>query len=349
MAIKMPDLGKLKLLGNFQSKKTETFALGIDIGTSTIKAVKLKIAKDAIELIGSSLEHVQVDLVPVLKKIGQELGSTKVNFSLAGPSTIIRYAPFPRMQTEELRQSLKFEAQKHIPFSVADVQLDASILRSDLPDNKMMVLIAAAKKELLTQRLKILDEAGLHPHSAGLDSLALINAFNYNYAGEEGVAHKTIALLNIGATLSNVNILEDGLPKLSRDIHTAGNHLTQKILDSIGGDFKSAEEAKLAGPSDKAAKIAAATEAVLANLAREVRISFDYYESQNASSVSKIFLSGGSAGLAGIKETLTGLLGIEVELWDPCRKILVNNPKEAEKIKAQSHCFAVAMGTALRG
>ncbi|MEI6631863.1 MAG: pilus assembly protein PilM, partial [bacterium] len=202
----------------------EKIILSLDIGTSGIKFIKLRFAKEGIELCGFGAEPTQADLEPLLKNIAQSQNIKKANISVCGPSSIIRYVNFPKMTAQELAQSLKFEAQKHIPFTVSEVNLDAAILKSDLPDNKMLVMLAAIKKEFLEQRLKLIESAGLHVSNVDIDSVAIINAFNFNYTKEDLPQSKSIALLNIGSSFSNLSILEDGMPHLSRDIQVAGNN-----------------------------------------------------------------------------------------------------------------------------
>jgi type IV pilus assembly protein PilM len=327
---------------NFKNKlQKEKLSLGLDIGTAKVKSVKLKFSKESVELCG-------FDTVPSLKEIVPLLEIKKVNISVSGPSVIIRYVSFPMMKASELKQALKFEAQKHIPFPIAEVNLDGYILKQDLPDNKMLVLVSAVKKEVVSQRLKIIEEAGLRVNVIDIDSLALINAFNLNYSQEKETKTKTVALLNIGASFSNLNILEGNSPRLSRDIHIAGNNFTQRISDMLGIDFKSAENLKLNPDKEKLPQVSSALEPVLTNLATEIRTSFDYYESQNASSVVKIFLSGAGSKFSGLKDMLANLLDIEVEYWDPLKKINIAKNLDAARLKASADQLGVAVGLALR-
>lgn len=356
-----PKFGALK---NKFSK--ESFSVGLDIGSTAIKLIKLKFLKETVELCGFDivpLESGQKGLDSLLKNIAHTQNISTVNISVSGPAAIIRYVNFPKMLPEELKQALKFEAQKYIPFSVEEVNLDSSILKSDLPDKKMLVLLAAAKKEFLNQRLKLIESAGLKPSLVNIDSIALINAFNFSYSKQENPEHKALALLNIGAAQSNLNILEDGIPFLSRDINIAGNQFTQKIADIFGVDFRTAENLKLHPDKERADKVATAIESVLANLAAELRISFDYYESQSASSVGKIFLSGGGSLFTGLKDMLTGIFDIKIDYWNPLNKIRIpsnigpkNFPeaaagKAADKnlngLKPLSIQSAIAIGLAL--
>lgn len=336
-------LSKIKLPGG-----KDRFSIGLDIGTQSIKSVKLKINGNAAELVAFDLEESQLDPVNVLKKIKHAQNADLVNTSFCGSSTVIRYVNFMRMSKLELRQALKFEAQKHIPFSVEEVNLDAEILRDDLPENKMLVLIAAIKKELIPQRIRVLENAGLRPNIIDIDSLALVNAFNFNYPKTDLSEGKSVCLLNIGSTITNVNILDNGLVRLSRDIHSGGANFTKKIMEIFGMDFKAAEEFKINPPEDKADKIKAAVESVLTNLASEIRTSFDYYESQNTANVVKIFLSGGASKITGLKEMLTACLGIPVETWDPFKQIKIPDAIDTQKLNKFSSQFNVAVGLAIR-
>jgi len=325
----------------------EKFSIGLDIGTQSIKSVKLKVNGNSFELAAFDIEESQLDPVDVLKKIKHAQSADIVNISFCGSATVIRYVNFLRMSKSELRQALKFEAQKHIPFSLEEVYLDAEILKDDLPDNKMLVLIAALKKEFIQQRLKSLEGAGLRLNIVQIDSLALINAFNFNYPKIEILENKSICLLNIGSTITNVNIIDSAAARLSRDIHSGGANFTKKIMDIFSIDFKAAEELKLKADPEKADKVKAAVESVLTNLALEIRTSFDYYESQNNSNVIKIFLSGGASKTPGLKEMLAGFLGIEVELWDPFKQIKINDKLDTVKLNQFSGQFNVALGLAL--
>jgi len=329
-----------------KSKKTSS-NIGLDIGTSTVKLVELKFLKDTVELARFNLEPMQADLNSQLKRI---VPSQAINISVSGVSTVIRYIDFPRMNEVELKQALKFEAQKYIPFPINEVNLDSHILKKGLSDSKMLVLVAAVKKDFINQRLKLIQEAGIKANIIDLDSLALVNAFNFSYSEEErkDLKNKAVALLNIGASMSNLNILENGLPVLSRDIYIAGNNITQKIQDIFSIDVKSAEELKLNIDKERMDKVVTAAESVLSDLAKELRVSFDYYESQSSSSVARILLSGGGSRFSGLKDMLANLLGIEVESWDPFKQIGIAGNIDSERVKALSGQLAVAVGLALR-
>jgi type IV pilus assembly protein PilM len=321
--------------------------IGVDIGTAQIKAVNIKSTKDQVELTGFGIEPSKLELEKVLKKILHDQSGLPVNISVSGQQSVIRYVPFPRMSSLELKQALKFEAQKHIPFSISEVNLDGYILKDSLPDNKMLVLIAAVKKDLVNQRLKLVEGAGYRVGLVSVDSIALVNLFNFNYPFVPSEEKNTVALLNIGASTSNLNILDEGVPRFSRDIHISGNTFTQKVADILSIEFMEAEKLKITPEIDKLNKIKAALESALINLAGEIRASFDYYENQGASMVGKIFLSGGGAKLFGLKDKLKHLLNIEVEEWDPLRRLKIASSVDLSKLKAIQGELAVALGLAL--
>jgi type IV pilus assembly protein PilM len=326
----------------------EQLSFGLDIGASQLKFVKLKTGKST-RLEDFAVLDAGADLSESLKKISEKCANKPVNISVSGNSVVIRYAMFPKMDRSELKQALKFEAQKHIPFSVADVELDAFILKDDFPDNRMLVLLAAVKKDYIAAKLKVLADAGIKVALVDVDSVALTNAFNFNYPFDPAQKHKTIAVVNIGTSASNLNVIEDGIPRLSRDIHVSGNNLTKKMVDMYNIEPQEAEEIKKSQDSEKLAKYSRAIESVVGDMASELRISFDYYESQSVSSVSSIFLSGGSSKVCGLREILSSTLGIETQYWNPFEKINSVENIDAQKLSGFSSELAVAVGLALRG
>jgi len=325
----------------------ENFSTGVDIGSAQIKVVKLKISKDQTELAGFDIEPSKFDLGEVLRHVLDPHSGLPVNISVSGQQSVIRYVNFPRMNESELKQALKFEAQKHIPFSVSEVNLDGYILKDDLPDNKMLVLIAAVKKDLVNQRLKLVEGVGYRVDVIDIDSIALVNAFNFNYPFSAAGERKAVAILNIGSSTTNLSILDEGIPRLSRDMHIAGNAFTQKIADIFSLEFTEAEKLKITPEPGKLNKIKAGIESALASLAGEIRTSFDYYESQGTSNVGKIFLSGGSAKFPGLKDMLEHFLNIEVQEWDPLKQVKISSEIDMAKLKGVQGELAVALGLAL--
>lgn len=334
------------------AKKTN-FKFGLDIGSSAIKIIKLS-EHDNIRRIEdfsiSDNPREKAGLAVLLKNFLNDVGvaSYPIHTALSGQNVITRYVSLPAMADDDFRKALRFEAQKYIPFAIEEVEYDGYILKRDLPGNKMSVLIAAAKKDLVHQRINLLKDLGFRLAVVEIDSLALVNLFNFNYAQNEELKNKTTALLNIGATITNLNILERGIPCLSRDIHIAGDNFTTKISDIFGVDSKNAERLKKNLDEEKIGKAKSAIEPILSQLIQEIRTSFDYYESQSVLNVEKIFLIGGGSLFPEIKENLNHHLGIEIDIWDPLINFALAETLDNAKIKADSSQLAVAIGLAMR-
>lgn len=341
----------MRFLEKFKLNKKQEEAVGLDIGSSSIKAIALEIGEKEASLKNFNITEITggIDLESSVKSALDSLGvkDESINISLSGQSVVIRYVWLPLMSERELVSSLKFEAAKLIPFSIEEVNIDSYILKQDVSNNKMLVLIVAAKKDAVSEHIKLLHDLGFKIGIVDVDSLALINAFNFNYHSEEEKdLPKVFALLNIGASVSNLNILEGGVPVFSRDIYIAGNNFSKKIADSFGIDFTEVEKLKINLDKEKLGKIISSVESVVSNLVSEVRISFDYYESQTASSVEKIFLSGGGSLFYNLKDNLNHLLGIDIDYWDPTKRVTFLG--DTHKIKSSTTQFAVALGLAMR-
>lgn len=350
--IKLTNLTKLSEKLKFNKKPP--VCVGLDIGSSSIKAMALEWKEQKFSLRNFSLIDMPPQGAELSSSVKKALSSLEVrnpivNVSLSGQPVIIRYAWLPRMTAKELASSLHFEAAKLIPFAVSEVNVDSCILKQDASNNKMLVLIVAAKKEAVSERIALLKNAGINLGIIDVDSLALINAFNLNRPADKNKdLPKVFALLNVGASVSNLNILEAGIPVFSRDIYIGGNSLSKKISDFLGVDFKAAEAQKINPDKDKLDRIMSAVEPVFSSLASEIRISFDYYESQGASSVEKILLSGGGSLLHNFKDNLTRILGIDTGYWEPLSQVEFAAGYDAEAIKSCAAKFAVALGLALR-
>jgi len=333
--------------------KKSKLSIGLDIGSNFIKAVKIEksdkyLVKDFIIQKIQSQQNLSVILKEVLEKIKAK--DIPLNISLSGQNVVCRYATIPLLSDLEFKNSLKFEITKYTPFLPADIYFDGYILRKDEKQNKMLVVIVAVKKEYLNQRLKLMKEIGYELNVVDIDCLALVNCFNFNFSKNKDLINKTVALLNIGDSLSNLNILEKDTPLLSRDIRIGGKEITSRISLDLSCSLEEAERIKIKATSDKEEleRIKPSLENVLSFLAHELRISFDYYESQSASTVEKLYLCGGQVLLKDIKDILANYLGIETEIFEPLEGFVLDENLDIEKIKVNSLQLAVALGLALR-
>ncbi len=305
----------------FNKKKKEKTRIGLDWGFSSLKVVVLESRDDKHILKEAKIIQLpskELNLNSLLKDLDLSVG---VNLGVCGPNVMIRYTSMARMNEAEFKNSLRYEAASHFPFSIDKLNIDGVILK-DMPDNQMLVMLAAAKKDFIQQRLKLFQEAKIKVNILDIDSLALINAFNYTHphTKENNILSGAITLLNIGASVTNTNVLEDGIPHFSRDINIAGNDFARESSRTIS----------------------------ITNFVSEIRKSFDYYESSSAAVINKIFLSGGGSLAAGLVEELEKNLGIQIEQWDPFSNFEFAVGLDEQDIRKNSARFAVAVGLALR-
>ena len=281
--------------------------------------------------------------------------------SLSGNSVIVRYVKFPQLTKAELMSTLATEAEPFIPFDINEVQLGFHILAQIVEEGqkKMETVLVAAKKDLVMQRLEILQGAGLNPTIIDVDSFALENVYE-RVRDTKNEAGATL-YLNIGHMVTNLSIIENGMTKVVRDIFISGNTLTKSIMKAFQADFAKAEELKkqygvIVDPAEKekalqegareALGVSQAVTTVVKDLVSEVHRSVDFYLSQGPErSIGRIVLMGGTARLKNLSKHLSAELKVPVSVLDPF-EFLSEPPAEIPPEHAPA--FAVAVGLALR-
>jgi type IV pilus assembly protein PilM len=354
--------------------------LGLDIGSHTVKAVQFVKKGEQLRLV--SLAHMEIppeiqeEADPALHNdmlanaIKQMLKENKINAkeavtSIAGDNVIVRYVKLPKMSEEELKNVISYEGEQYIPLAINQVVMDHTILGEleEEGSTKMEVLLVAAKEEIVDEHIRLLQLAGLNPALIDVDSFALQNAYELNY----GVIDETIGLIHIGAKLTTINILENGVTHLTRDVAVAGNNFTREIQREFDVTFHQAEELKcqegevpietedilqmeMPKKQNNAKRIGDAIAPVLNKLIAEIQRSFDYYTTSiRKRPVSRIILSGGTSRLKNLDKYLNQKLDIAVELNNPFKEIMVGEKEfDTEFITHNAQIFNVGVGLALR-
>lgn len=344
----------------FFSKTIEPIAL--DIGSSFIKLVQLKGSKGNYHLSKFGItplppevivEGAVMDAARVVDAIKELLASQHVKtkevvLSVSGSSVIIKRITVADMTDEELSESIKWEAEQYIPFSIDDVNVDFQKLGPGLQEGQADVLLVAVKKDKINDYINLVKEAGLDPVVLDVDAFALANMYELNYDLEAGIT----ALLNIGASVMNINILKDGTSIFTRDITVGGNRYTEALQRDLGLTFEDAEKVKRgetadgAGPDQVAAIMASVTEDIVA----ETQRSLDFFRSTTGSEqVSRVLVSGGCARIGNFTSVLAQRIEIPVEITNPFKNIKVDpkrfNPAQLQEAGPQS---AIAVGLAIR-
>jgi type IV pilus assembly protein PilM len=340
--------------------------VGLDIGSSAIKLLQLKATKKGYVLEKFGIKTIDPELivdgavmdagrvVDALKDLLREQGVKvkDVVISVSGHSVIVKKINVPPMTEEELDESIKWEAEQYIPFDVNDVNLDFHILpTADAADGKdtMTVILAAVKKDRLSEYTSLVTEAGLNPVVVDVDAFTLENVYGDAYGT---MGSEVVALVNIGASVMNIHIVKGGNFSFTRDISTGGNRYTETIQRDLNVSYEAAERAKRGETVDgvNPDAVAEVISTMNGELAAEIGRSFDYFRSTSTQeTIDRVLLSGGTAKLGGLAPFLSERLGVPVELMDPFRHIKIN-PKtvDPEMIAEVGPQASVVVGLATR-
>ena len=206
------------------------FGFGLDVGAANIKLACIKRVKKELQLVDLVLQK-GIEPAPIKGEIERILSENKLKegevvTSVSGPSVVVRYVDFPDMSEGEVKNAIALESERFLPFRFEDVNLDVQVLKgASESKGKMHVLIVAARKEIIKKRLDFLDSAGLIPIAIDVDALSLANCFEK----ETVTSTNAIGLLNIGATFTNLCIIEEGIPCFTRDIPLGGNTISSHL------------------------------------------------------------------------------------------------------------------------
>ncbi len=320
-------------------------AIGIDIGSFSVKLIELEDKRGRYSLVRCGLNPVvNGDTRSALEQFISKgrLPSRRVNISISGSSAIVRYIEMPPMKKEELRSAIKFEASKYLPFDINDCIIDCAML-DRTSSGSQRVLLAAVKKNEVDRLLGLFKELGLEVNVIDIDSFALVNSFNRAMGKKDG--NETCALINLGARFSNMNIIMKGDIYFTRDVLWGGMDITERIKSAMGINLDEAEALKQR-PAEKRQDVVNVTAPVLERFTSQIRMSFDYFESQFGKVIEGLYISGGSSYLFNIVDFLKENLGVNVAMWNPFEGISIL--EKSEDLETWPAIFAVALGLALR-
>src|ERR1700678_3231571 len=299
----------------FNLGKTKSL-IGLDIGSSSVKAVELKKTKAGYELVSYGIETLAQDTVvdgaimdapSVAEKIisifdGQKIKAKDVATSVSGHSVIVKRVSMPLMTEDELYDRVQAEASQHIPFDIADVNLSHQLLEAT--ENQMDVLLVAVKKDKILNHTNVLAQAGKSPMVVDIDAFALQNCFEVNYEPDPS---QVVALLNVGASVMNINIVRGWTPLFTRDVSVGGNQYTDALQKELDLSFEDAERLKhgeniAGGAGEDRAPILPPVTAILV---LEIQKTFDFFRATaTGETIQKIVVAGGSARVPGLMDVL---------------------------------------------
>jgi type IV pilus assembly protein PilM len=341
-------------------------AVGLDIGSSSIKLVQLKEKKGGWALLafGSAplppeaiVDGALMNSSAIVQAIQELVSQHKVKgkevaIGIRGHSVIIKKIQLPKVTQEELDESIQWEAEQYIPFDVKDVNIDTQILTPEGDAaGQMDVLLVAAKKDMINDYTSVCAEAGLSATVVDVDAFAVQNAYEANY---DVPPEESIVLVNVGAAVTNINILARGTTAFTRDITMGGNAFTEEIQKQLNISYDEAEALKVGGQGETDAVVPQEVERVIQGvadqLAGEIQRSLDFFSSTAADSrVARVFLSGGTARIPAIFRAIEGRAGVPVEILNPFKDVEVDNRRfDPNYVTDVAPSAAVAIGLALR-
>jgi len=338
--------------------------VGLDIGTSCVKAIQLRRARNSIRLLELGMARIHPETIVdgmimdagtvsrAIRQIFEEnnIGVKDVAVSVSGHSVIIKKIRVPKMKKSELREGIAWEAEQHIPYSMQDVNLDFQILGGAGPgEGEMDVLLVAVKKDAMNDYLAVISAAGLRAAVVDVDAFALENAFEIC---ETVKPDEVVALVNIGAAVTTINVLRGGVSAFTRDSALGGNRHTEALQKSLGLSFEQAEALKMGGSVEghEFGEARSVLEMANGELAGEIGRSFEFYRSTvQGDAIHRMVLSGGCALLPGLSSYLSKAVDLPVEIANPFRDITADPKKfDPEYLAFIASQMMVAVGLALR-
>lgn len=337
--------------------------IGLDIGSSYIKVVQLKDVKAGYELESFDMlplppeiivDGSVIDSFRLVDSLKELIKKTKVKtknaiIGIAGHSSvIIKRISLPEMSEEELSESIKFEAEQYVPFNIEDVNLDFQILGPKDEPGQMDVILVAVKKDIISEYVSAVREAGLDPIIVDVNPFALENMYEINYEIEP---EKNIAIVNIGASTVNMNVLKGGISVFTRDSAVGSNLHTEALQREFNLSFENAERLKRGDPienvslEDASSVIESASGEIIGDVSR----SFEFYRSTELhQDIDEVMLSGGCTLVRNFQRLFADKIGIEAKIIEPFRNIKIPKRFDSTFVEEIAPIAAVATGLALR-
>ena len=347
------------------SRRTKSL-VGLDIGSSAVKAVELRQTASGYKVAAIGSEPVPpasiVDgaiiesgvVADVIRQLLEKnhIRTKQTVASLSGNAVIVKKIMLPLMEETELAESIYWEAEQYIPFDIQDVNLDYQVLEAsagDVDRETMAVLLVAAKKEKIADYTGVISQAGLVPVVVDVDAFALQNAYEVNYGVDMA---QVVVLVNAGASAININIVEGGQSLFTRDISLGGNAYTEALQKELSLTFEDADLVKRGVPVEGASVEDAdpIIRTVTENLLLEVDKTFDFFKATAASDrIDQLVVSGGAARVDGFTSAFEARFDMPVSTFDPFRQIAFDTKKFSEEQREELvQTAAVAVGLALR-
>jgi type IV pilus assembly protein PilM len=308
--------------------------VGLDIGSGLIKLVVVEHGGGMPELVRVAMTPVLADAIvegevmdpavvsEAIKGLCTGVKTKRVVVAVGGRDVIVKKIQVDRMKDSDAAEVVRWEAQQHVPFDIEGVELDFQVLDPDGDGLQMDVLLVAAKRELVETKVTLLADAGLVPDKVDVDAFALHNAFELNYPeAMDGVA----VMVNVGHEVTNVNIVQDGIPLLTRDLNVGTRKFREDLQRDLGLSSEDAESILVSGePRPELARYVDTRGDEIA-VGVERAAAFLQAATREAAGIQQLYVSGGGARINGLAAALSSRLGVPAQIANPLQRLRVRN------------------------
>jgi type IV pilus assembly protein PilM len=337
-------------------------AVGLSIGSSSIKLVELKKVGNLWKLLHFGIVQLPEDVVvnreivnaivvsdSIKTLVNQiKLKNKSVCTAISGTSLIIKRMMLEIPNVKEVQEQVFWEAEQYLPFDVSEVVMDYQIL-SRSKDNKTDVLLVAVKKTVLDIYMSSIEDAGLRPKIVDVDFFALQNLYEANYPVNPTEA---VAIVDIGASALKIVVVHAGVPVFTKDTAMGGRNLTAEIQKNLNLSYVDAETLKISGGQDGTTpqEVSDLMHVMADNIATEIKRALDFYNaSPTGAPVAYVLLAGGSAKIPGLSKVVEDSLGLPTQLANPFNSISYDPAVfTQEYLNNIAPIAAVPIGLALR-
>ena len=338
--------------------------IGLDIGSSSVKAVQLRRKGTgwALQAFGMQplvpqtiVDGTIMDQGAVADAVRQlwarlKLKQKEVAIAIAGHSVIIKKIAVPQMTAEQLAANIRNEAEHHIPFGRDDVEIDYHVTNPSSASGQTELLLVAAKKEVVADYVQVVRDAGLSPLVVDVAAFAGQNGFEHNYPLDP---RETVVLINIGAAISNINIVRSGVSLFTRDVTIGGNAFTEEIQKQLGLSPDEAEAYKIGGNQSEDGvvpqEVLRVMDGVSEVMAGEFQRSIDFFLATTAeANVTRVMLAGGCSKISSLHRAIERRSRLTVEVVDAWRRIEIDPSLDRAYLGAHSPEALIGVGLAMR-
>jgi len=339
--------------------------IGLDIGSSSVKAVQLRKKGGgwALQAFGMQplvaqtiVDGTIMDQGAVADAIRQlwsrlKLKQKEVAIAIAGHSVIIKKISVPQMSPDALAANIRQEAEHHIPFGKDDVEIDYHVTNAASAGGQTELLLVAAKKEVVADYVQCVRDAGLSPQVVDVAAFASQNGFEANYPLDP---RETVVLVNIGAAISNINIVRSGVSLFTRDVTIGGNAFTEEIQKQLGIAADEAEAYKVGGSQTEDGvvpqEVLRVMDGVSEVMAGEFQRSLDFFLATTAdANVTRIVLAGGSSKISSLHKAIERRSRLPLEVADAWKRVEIDSSLDRTYLNAHSPEALIGVGLAMRG